>query len=175
MPDGLSEDGVVITSEGVIVQSIQPSHTCSADVRCPSATMRRPVTWARSVAMFAQVGQQQLSLKLPTQNPWSGDYHRYRQAKSQLSCGLRPGSTNSFARSIERQVLEFRLSGQKIDPPSMPKPLICLLCSTRLTRLRGVERHFMRCHPWLQEDQYVSSFIDERNPPRIYQSSSGRT
>lgn len=157
------------------MQSIQPSHMRSADVRCPSVTMRRSVTWARSVAMFAQVGQQQLSLHLPTQKPWSGDYQRYAQAKKQLSDCVQSGPTNSFAHSIERQASAFILSERPLEPPVMSKPLVCLLCFGRSTKLRGVERHFMRCHPWLKEDQYVSSFIDERNPPRIYQSSPVRT
>ena len=174
-PDCLSEDGVVTTSEDVIVQSIQPSDTRSADVRCPSATMKRPVKWARSVEKFAQVGQQHLSENLTPQKPWSDDYQRYWHAKKQLSDGVQPGPTNSFAQSTGRQASEFILSEQAIDPPPISKPFICLLCFTRSKKLRGVERHFQRCHPSLKEDQYVSSFIDERNAPRIDQSSPRRT
>ena len=157
------------------MQSIQPSHTRSADARCPSTTMRRPVIWARRVEMFVQVGQQHLSVNLTPQKPWSDDYHRYWQAKKQLSDGVQPGPTNSFDQSIGRQSVEFILSERPINPPSISKPLICLLCFTRSSKLRGVERHFKRCHPSLKEDQYVSSFIDERNAPCIYQSSPGRT
>ena len=157
------------------MQPIQSSHAWSADVCCPSSTMRRPVTWARSVEMHVQVGQQQLSVNSPTQKPWSGDYHRYWQAKRQLAECVQPDLTNSFDQSIGRQSVEFILSEGPIDPPLISKPLICLLCFTRSTRLRGVERHFMKCHPWLKQDQYVSSFIDERNAPLIYQSSPERT
>ena len=164
------------------MQPVQSGHIRSysfqpADVHNPSPNF---IGWwaaarAHSVQMLArQTGQEQLSFSRPTQMPWSGDYRRYSQVKIELSQSAQPALTRDPDLAV----------GQPAAPPVAKKrldktgktsrPIVCVICGAGMTKLRGVERHFMKFHPSLSEDQYVSLFIDERNPPQEHRSAKNK-
>ena len=164
------------------MQPVQSRHVRSdfvqpADVHKPSPDFKGQwaTVWARSVQMLArQTGQEHLSFSRPTQMPWSGDYRRYSQVKIELSKSAQPALTRDPDLAVEQPAAP-PVSKKRLDKTGRTsRPIVCLLCSARMTKLRGVERHFMIFHPSLKDDQYVSFFIDERNPLPMHPSSKNK-
>ena len=162
--------------EEVAVQPVQSGHIHSdsfqpAIVHKPSPNFKGQwaTAWARSTQMLArQTGREQLNFSRPTQMPWSGDYRRYSQVKIELSKSAQPALTRDPDLAVEQPAAP-PISKKRLDKTEKTsRPFVCLLCGAGMTKLRGVERHFMKFHPPLSEDQYVSCFIDERNPPPMY-------
>lgn len=152
--------------------SVQP-----ANVHNPSPDFkgRRAAAWVRSSQMHAQqMGQEQLSLSLPTQMPWSRDYQRYLQVKRQLSESAQPAPTRGLDLAVEQPAAPPVSTKRLNKTAKTSRPIVCLLCRTRMTKLRGLERHFLKFHPSLTEDKYVSLFIDERNPPPMHPLSKNK-
>lgn len=164
------------------MQPVQSGHVHSdsvqpAIVHKPSPNFKGQWVTARahSVQMLArQTGREQLSFSRPTQMPWSGDYRRYSQVKIELSKSAQPALTRDPDLAVEQPAAPPAAKKRSDKTGKTSRPIVCLLCGVGMTKLRGVERHFMKFHPSLSEDQYVSLFIDERNPLLMHPSAKNK-
>ena len=156
----------------VTVQPTQSGYIRLADAHSPSPELGRlwAKAWTRDVTMLTQAGQQLLSLKIPTQKPWSDDYQQYLQVRTQLSRNAQPAMTRHPDLAVGQSVAS-PVSGGRLKKSEKIRPFVCLHCFAGSTKLRGVERHFKIFHPLLSADQYASSFVDERGFQQICQSS----
>ncbi len=164
------------------MQPVQSRHVRSDSVQPPDVHKSSPdfsgqwaTVWARSVQMLArQTGQEQLSFSRPTQMPWSDDYRQYSRVKIELSKSAQPALTRDSDLAAE-QPADPPVSKKRLDKTAKTsRPIVCLLCGAGMTKLRGAERHFMKFHPLLSEDRYLSCLIDERNPPQMHLSSKNK-